>query len=179
MRTPGESSVPPAVRSASAGEPVSLSVGWADVDGTGSFAVGDLLVALPPKDAETIARYLQMVDVFMATRTPHAGEEGAAAAHRVGGDVDGEVDACHVDGSGGGVGAAGEASAAVQVRAIVKVRAARVSESEVPSRTDGRTDAHQPTRRRRVTPVGHCPRPPRSAYAPPQQQLARHALVTP
>ena len=143
MRTPGESSLPRAVRSAAAGDPVSLSVAWSDVDGAGSFAVGDFLVALPRKDAEIIARYLQMVDSFMATRTPHAGMEGARAAHRVGGDVsagevdachvDGvEVDACHVDGSGGGVGAAGEAPAAVQVRAIVKVRAARVSASEVP-----------------------------------------------
>ena len=108
MRTPGESSPPRAVQSATAGDPVSVSVAWSDVDGAGSFAVGDLLVVLPRADAEMISRYLQMVESFMAMRTPYVDVGGAMAVDSVKGDVSAGVEenACHVDveESGGGIG---------------------------------------------------------------------------
>ena len=107
MRTPGESSPPRAVQSATAGDPVSVSVAWSDVDGAGSFAVGDLLVVLPRADAEMISRYLQMVESFMAMRTPYV-DVGGAIGDSVKGDVSAGVEenACHVDveESGGGIG---------------------------------------------------------------------------
>jgi hypothetical protein len=58
------------VRSATAGQPVRLLVGWDDAKsaGVGRFEVGDLLRAWPREEALALASYRQSVEAFLDSR---------------------------------------------------------------------------------------------------------------
>jgi hypothetical protein len=69
------------VRSATAGQPVRLLVGWDDAKsaGVGRFEVGDLLRAWPREEALALASYRQSVEAFLDSRIELEEPMGKAA----------------------------------------------------------------------------------------------------